>query len=73
MSFTFCSQNRETEGGYISGDHRNNSVSSVGSRTGFVVEDAIRRYGFDIRFSYMRTDEMPTEIIEKANPVGITH
>lgn len=100
MSFTFCSQNRETEDGYIFGEDEAlelsekahgffllnghnihtefgdiviNSVSSVGSRTGFVVEDAIRRYGFDIRFSYMRTDEMPTEIIEKANPVGITH
>ena len=55
------------------GDIVINNVSSVGSRTGFVVEDAIRRYGFDIRFSYMRTDEMPTEIIEKANPIGITH
>ena len=100
MSFTFCSQNRETEDGYIFGEDEAlelsekahgffllnghnihtefgdiviNNVSSVGSRTGFVVEDAIRRYGFDIRFSYMRTDEMPTEIIEKANPIGITH
>ena len=100
MSFTFCSQNRETEDGYIFGEDEAlelsekahgffllnghnihtefgdiviSKVSSVGSRTGFVVEDAIRRYGFDIRFSYMRTDEMPTEIIEKASPIGITH
>lgn len=100
MSFTFCSQNRETENGYIFGENEAlelsekahgffllnghnihtefgdiviSNISSVGSRTGFVVEDAVRRYGFDIRFSYIRTDEMPTEIIEKANPIGITH
>lgn len=95
LSFTFCSQNRETEDGYIFGEDEAlelsekahgffllnghnihtefgdiviSNVSSVGSRTGFVVEDAIRRYGFDVRFSYVRTDEKPTEIIEKVNP-----
>lgn len=45
-----------------------NNVGAARSRTGFVVEDTIRRYGFDIRFSYVRTDERPAEIIEKANP-----
>lgn len=45
-----------------------NNVGAARSRTGFAVEDTIRRYGFDIRFSYVRTDERPTEIIEKVNP-----
>jgi len=47
------------------GDVVINNVGSVVNRTGFVVEDAIRRYGFDIRFGYMRTDEMPTVTIKK--------
>lgn len=44
-------------------------ISNVGSptnRTSFQVEESIRRYGFDIRFSYIRTDEIETEIV--SNP-----
>lgn len=47
------------------------NVGNVSSRTSFWVEDAIRRYGFDVQFSYIRTDEMPTTTIEHlGNPHG---
>lgn len=101
MSFTFCSENRETENGYIFGEDEAlalsekahgffllnahnihtehgdiviNNVGAVANRTGFFVEDSIRRYGFDIRFSYVRTDEMPTITVSKpGNPIGSVH
>lgn len=53
------------------GDIVMRNVGSVASRSGFVVEDTIRRYGFDVRFSYVRTDEMPTTtILDAGNPIG---
>lgn len=100
MSFTFCSENRETDSGYIFGEDEAlalsekahgffllgahnipteygevviNNVGSVANRTGFFVENSIRRYGFDIRFSYVRTDEMLTETVSKVNPKGNAH
>lgn len=92
MSFTFCSENRETENGFIFGEDEAlelvekahgffllnahcisteygdivvNNVGSVANRSGFFVEDTIRRYGFDVRFSYVRTDEMPINTVSK--------
>lgn len=98
MSFTFCSENRETDDGYIFGEDEAlavaerafgffllnahciyteygdvvvNNVGSVANRSGFFVEDTIRRYGFDVRFSYVRTDEMPAATVSKpGNPIG---
>lgn len=91
MSFTFCSKNRDTPGGYIYGEdealalaekahgffllnahniateHGDIVIQNVGvvkNRTGFVVTDTMRRYGFDIRFRYVRIDEMPTITIQ---------
>lgn len=55
------------------GDVIVNNVGSVVPRNGFLVDDTVRRYGFDIKFSYMRTDEMPTTTVEKANPYGSAH
>ncbi len=56
------------------GDVVVNNVGSVVNRTGFVVEDTIRRYGFDIRLSYVRTDEMPTVTIKKPGSfIGSPH
>ena len=47
------------------------NVGSVASRSSFFVEDTIRRYGFDIRFSYARTDTMPATLVERpGNPIG---
>lgn len=46
------------------------NVGAVASRTGFFVEDSIRRYGFDIKFAYIRTDEMPTTTVLFANATG---
>ena len=47
------------------------NVGSVASRSSFFVEDTIRRYGFDIRFSYVRTDTMPATLVERpGNPIG---
>ena len=101
MSFTFCGQNREGEGGsYIYGEDEAlglvekghgffllsghcilvgsediviRNVGSVANRSGFVVEDTVRRYGFDVRFAYIRTDEMPATIIREANTPGNAH
>lgn len=47
------------------------NIGVVANRTGFLVTDTIRRYGFDIRFGYVRTDEMPTVTIRNpGNPHG---
>lgn len=100
MSFTFCSENRETEDGYIFGEDEAlalaekangffllnarciytehgdiviNNVGSVASRSGFLVEDTIRRYGFDVRFCYVRTDEMPTTTVAKVGIIENAH
>ena len=43
------------------------NVGSVASRSSFFVEDTIRRYGFDIRFSYVRT---ATLVERPGNPIG---
>lgn len=46
-------------------------VGKVASRTGFLVEDTVRRYGFDVKLGYVRTDEMPVLTIEcPGNPHG---
>ena len=102
MSFTFCSQNRETEdGGYIFGedealelaekahgffllDGHNirvgkeevviRKVGPVTNRSGFLVEETVRRYGLDIRFAYVRTDEREvTTILIPGRPIGEAH
>ncbi|MCI8537874.1 MAG: hypothetical protein HFF18_04325 [Oscillospiraceae bacterium] len=49
------------------------NVGSVANRSGFVVEDTVRRYGFDVRFAYIRTDEMPAATIREARTPGNTH
>lgn len=51
------------------GDIVIDNVGSSASRSGFLVEDTIRRYGFDVRFSYVRTDTM--EITAILNPGNI--
>lgn len=61
----------------ISTEHGDVVVSNVGSvanRTEFWVEEPIRRYGFDVRFTYVRTDEMPTTtVLRPGNPSGDAH
>ena len=58
----------------VYGDIVVNTVGSVTNRTGFFVEDSIRRYGFDVRFSYVRTDEKPTTtVLYPGNPAGNAH
>ena len=53
------------------GDVVINNVGASASRSGFLVEDTVRRYGFDIRLSYVRTDEMDTQtILKTGNPIG---
>ena len=49
------------------------NVGSVAGRNGFVVEDTVRRYGFDVRFAYIRTDEMPATTILEARTPGNAH
>jgi hypothetical protein len=51
-----------------------NDVGSVTNRSGFFVEDTLRRYGFDVRFEYVRVDEMATTtILNPGNPIGDAH
>ena len=101
LSFTFCSENRESPDGYIFGEdealelaekaHRYflldahniitdtgevviNNVGSVANRSGLRVGDTVRRYGFDVMFSYVRIDEKPTITIQNpGNPIGDAH
>lgn len=48
------------------------NIGGVTNRSGFLVTDTVRRYGFDIRFGYVRADEMPTTTIQNpGNPHGI--
>ena len=49
------------------------NVGSAASRSGFVVEDTVRRYGFDVRFAYIRTDEMSAATILEARTPGNAH
>jgi hypothetical protein len=56
------------------GDVVVNNVGSAANRSGFSVEDTIRRYGFDVRFSYVRIDEMPTTTVEiPGSTIGAAH
>lgn len=49
------------------------NIGSAANRSGFVVEDTVRRYGFDVRFAYIRTDEMPAATILEARTPGNAH
>lgn len=50
------------------------NIGSIANRSGLLVTDTMRRYGFDIRFGYIRTDEMPTQtILNPGNPHGFYH
>ncbi len=51
-----------------------NNVGTVSNRTSLFVEDYIRRYGFDIRFSYIRSDEMQTiTVLNPGKPIRNTY
>lgn len=65
--FLLNAHNIQTEYGEVVVEN----VGSVSSRSRFFVEDTIRRYGFDVRFSYVRTDTMPATLVERpGNPIG---
>jgi hypothetical protein len=65
--FLLNAHNIQTEYGEVVVEN----VGSVSSRSSFFVEDTIRRYGFDVRFSYVRTDTMPATLVERpGNPIG---
>lgn len=49
------------------------NIGVVANRSGFFVTDTMRRYGFDIRFRYVRTDEMPTTTILNVGIKGNPH
>lgn len=55
------------------GDIVIDSVGAVAKRSGFLVEDTVRRYGFDIRFNFIRVDEMQTTTILYTNLRGNAH
>ncbi|OPZ65893.1 MAG: hypothetical protein BWY85_00252 [Firmicutes bacterium ADurb.Bin506] len=41
-------------------------VTNVGNRTTLVVDEAARRYGFDVRIRYTKTDERRDPVVESA-------
>lgn len=43
------------------------NLSGTAPRSGFLTEETVRRYGFDVKLGYVRTDEMPTEAIGRVN------
>lgn len=47
-----------------------NDVGAVANRSSFFVDNSIRRYGFDVKFAYIRTDEAPTTIIESVKKLN---
>lgn len=49
------------------------NIGNVASRSGFLVTDTIRRYGFDVRFGYVRTDEMSATTILNIGIKGNPH
>ena len=55
------------------GDIVINNVGAVANRSDFIVEETIRRYGFDVRLSFVRTDEMQTTVINREIPRGNTN
>ena len=44
-------------------------VGAVTNRSGFLTEDTIRRYGFDIRIAYTRADTMEAQPVKKAGNI----
>ena len=98
MSFTFCSQDHDTEDGFVFGEDESlslaekahgfflldahnigtergdiviNNVGPVTKRTSYVVDDYVRRYGFDVKLYYIRTDTAPTTVIGKVKPTWL--
>lgn len=56
------------------GDIVVNNVGNVANRSNYLVEDMVRRYGFDVRISYVRVDEVRTGTIQKrGNSTGTTY
>ncbi|WP_306568988.1 LIC_12616 family protein [Faecalispora jeddahensis] len=47
-------------------------VSNAGSRSAIVIDEMARRYGFDVRLRYRRTDERDVGTVQKATPKGET-
>ncbi len=68
--FLLVAHNIQTENGDIVID----KVGTVSKRSSFVVEETVRRYGFDVQLSYIRTDEMPASVIQNVGaPIGAAH
>ena len=55
------------------GDIVISNVGPVVKRSGFLVEETVRRYGFDVRFNFVRVDEMRTTTILHASLRGDAH
>ena len=54
------------------GDIVINNVGAVANRSRFLIEETVRRYGFDVRLNFVRTDEMQTTVIRRETPRGNT-
>ena len=55
------------------GDIVINDVGAVAKRSDFLVEETVRRYGFDVRLNFVRVDEMQTTTILHTNWRGDAH
>lgn len=67
--FLLNAHNMPTEYGDIVIDN----IGATQPRSSFLVEDVVRRYGFDIKFYYIRTDEMTTKVIERYGDHGTVY
>ena len=47
-------------------------VLNAANRSALVLDEMARRYGFDVRLRYRRTDSRSISTVEKVNPVGGT-
>ena len=54
------------------GDIVINNVGAVANRSDFLIEETVRRYGFDVRLNFVRIDEMQTTVIRRETPRGNT-
>lgn len=57
----------------VNGDIVINGVGPVAKRSGFLVEETVRRYGFDVSFNFVRVDEMQTTTILRTHLRGDAH
>ena len=65
--FIHAGEDEITASGFVVVD-----VLNAANRSALVLDEMARRYGFDVRLRYRRTDSRSISTVEKVNPVGGT-